>query len=142
MQWGGERLCEGQTFATDDGKAHFVAVAPREVEIPAGRFLLSTRRGKQFNSMVFKATDPLTGAGRDALFVSAGDAARLGIGEGDRVAVRSETGEVAARVRVSAIREGNVQMFWPEANQLIAGGSRDTASLVPDYNAVVTIDRA
>ena len=32
-----------------------------------GRFVLSTRRGKQFNSMVWKDVDPLTGAGRDAL---------------------------------------------------------------------------
>jgi molybdopterin-dependent oxidoreductase alpha subunit len=142
VQWGGERLCDGQVFPTDDGKAHFVGVAPRQVEIPAGRFLLSTRRGKQFNSMVFRTTDPLTGAGRDALFVSAADASRLGLGVGDRVAVRSETGEVAARVRISAIREGNVQMFWPEANPLIATGRRDAASLVPDYNAVVTITRA
>jgi molybdopterin-dependent oxidoreductase alpha subunit len=142
VQWGGERLCDGQVFPTGDGRAHFAPVTPREVEVPAGRFLLSTRRGKQFNSMVFKARDPLTGAGRDALFMSTADAARLGVADGDRVAVRSDTGEVTARVRISAIRDGDVQMFWPEANPLIAGGRRDAASLVPDYNAVVSVTRA
>ena len=54
VQWGGERLCDGWVFPTHDGKAHFQVVAPREAELPAGRFLLSTRRGKQFNSMVWK----------------------------------------------------------------------------------------
>jgi hypothetical protein len=33
-------------------------------------------------------------------------------------------------------------MFWPEANVLIAAGRRDSASGVPDYNAVVEISRA
>jgi molybdopterin-dependent oxidoreductase alpha subunit len=142
VQWGGERLCDGQVFPTDDGKAHFVAVAPHEVEVPAGRFLLSTRRGKQFNTMVFKSADPLTGAQRDALFISAADAGRLGVAEGERVAVRSDTGEVDARIHVSAIRDGNVQMFFPEANPLISTNKRDPVALVPDYNAVVTIVRA
>ena len=32
---------------------------------------MSTRRGKQFNSMVLAATDPLTGAGRDAVYIDA-----------------------------------------------------------------------
>ncbi len=40
------------SFPTHDAKAHFQVVAPRESELTPGRFLLSTRRGKQFNSMV------------------------------------------------------------------------------------------
>jgi predicted molibdopterin-dependent oxidoreductase YjgC len=139
VQWGGERLCDGWTFPTDDGKAHFTPIVPREVELPEGRFLLSTRRGKQFNSMVFKEDDPLTGARRDALFISGDDAAELGVRQGDAVRVRSETGEVRARVHIAPIRARNVQMFFPEANPLIAAGRRDPVALVPDYNATVTI---
>ena len=139
VQWGGERLCDGHVFPTDDGKARFVAVAPREVEIPAGRFLLSTRRGKQFNTMVFKQSDPLTGAGRDAVLMSAADAQRAGLRDGQRVVVRSEAGAVSGRVRIARIRDGNVQMFFPEANPLIAAGRRDPIALVPDYNAVVSV---
>ena len=89
--------------------------------------------------MVFKAADPLTGAHRDALFISAADAATLGLAEGQRVVVRSETGELEARARISPIRRGNVQMFFPEANVLIAAGRRDPVALVPDYNAVVEV---
>lgn len=139
VQWGGSRLCDGWRFETDDGKAHFVPVEPREFEVPDGRFLLSTRRGKQFNSLVWKEKDPLTGARRDHLFMNEVDAAALGLGEGDAVTVRSKAGELAARVKLAPIRPGNVQAFWPEANVLIAGGVRDAASDVPDYNAVVEI---
>ncbi|TMB73584.1 MAG: hypothetical protein E6J52_11390 [Chloroflexi bacterium] len=84
---------------------------------------------------------PLTGAARDAIFMSSEDAASLGVDEGDAVNVRSETGEVRARVHIMAIRPRNVQMFFPEANALIAAGRRDPIGLVPDYNAVVTITR-
>ncbi|MBI2170379.1 MAG: formate dehydrogenase, partial [Actinobacteria bacterium] len=139
VQWGGARLCDGWVFPTPDGRAHFVPVEPRGLDLPPGRFLLSTRRGKQFNSMVFKEKDPLTGAGRDALFMSADDAAALGLAEDATVVVRSETGEMAARVKLAPVRPGNVQAFWPEANVLLAGGRRDAASDVPDYNAVVEV---
>jgi molybdopterin-dependent oxidoreductase alpha subunit len=139
VQWGGERLCEGWEFATPDGKAHFSAVAPRDQRPPDGRFLLSTRRGKQFNSMVLKARDPLTGAGRDALFLAREDAERLGLGDGDPVTVRANGAELPARVALAAIRPGNVQMFFPECNPLIRAGRRDAASGVPDYNAVVEV---
>jgi anaerobic selenocysteine-containing dehydrogenase len=93
--------------------------------------------------MVWRDRDPLTGATRDAVFLSADDAKALGVAEGQPVVVRSETGAtVRARAHVAPIRAGNVQMFWPEANALIAAGRRDTVSGVPDYNAVVEISRA
>jgi molybdopterin-dependent oxidoreductase alpha subunit len=139
IQWGGERLCDGWTFPTDDGRAHFGVVEPREASLPDGRFLLSTRRGKQFNSMVLKERDPLTGAGRDTLFMAAEDLDRLGMVAGAAVVVRSQTGEVRAQLRPAKLRAGNVQMFFPEANAVIAAGQRDPVALVPDYNAVVEV---
>ncbi|MEJ7753134.1 MAG: molybdopterin-dependent oxidoreductase, partial [Candidatus Limnocylindrales bacterium] len=139
IQWGGARLCDGWVFPTPNGRANFVTVRPREVELPEGRFLLSTRRGKQFNSMVWRARDPLTGADRDALFMAPSDAKALGVGEGDAVLVRSDSGEVRGRIKLSTIRPGNLQMFFPEANPVIAGGSRDPVALVPDYNATVEV---
>ena len=71
--------------------------------------------------------------------MAAEDAERLGLSEGRPVRVRSETGEVAARVHVAPLRAGNVQMFFPECNQLIRPGVRDPDSQVPDYNAVVEV---
>jgi molybdopterin-dependent oxidoreductase alpha subunit len=143
FQWGGRHLCEGWRFPTPDGRAHFSDAMPSSSPLPAGRYHLSTRRGKQFNSMVWRDRDPLTGAARDALFLSADDARTLGVAEGQALVVRSETGAtVRARAHVAPIRAGNVQMFWPEANVLIAAGRRDVVSGVPDYNAVVEISRA
>jgi predicted molibdopterin-dependent oxidoreductase YjgC len=139
VQWGGERLCDGWHFPTPDGKARFVPVTPQEAALPPGRFRLSTRRGKQFNSMVWREVDPITGAGRDALFISSADAARVGVAQGDEVLVRSATGEVRARVTLAALRDGNVQMFFPEANPLLDPTRRDPVGLVPDYNAEVAI---
>jgi anaerobic selenocysteine-containing dehydrogenase len=92
--------------------------------------------------MVHAQRDPLTGAMRDALFMAADDAAARGYAEGDAVVVRSEHGELHARVHVSPLRPGNVQVFFPEGNVLLRVGKRDAESGVPDYNAVVTIERA
>jgi molybdopterin-dependent oxidoreductase alpha subunit len=139
VQWGGERLCDGWSFPTPDGKAHFASVAPRELDLPEGRFLLSTRRGKQFNTMVMREKDPLTGAARDAVFLSPEDASRLVLSDGSPVLVRSDDGELRGRAKVAPIRPGNVQVFFPEGNVLIKSGIHDPVSLIPDYNAVVEV---
>jgi molybdopterin-dependent oxidoreductase alpha subunit len=139
VQWGGTRLCENGAFPMPDGRARFTPVVARERDVPEGKFLLTTRRGKQFNSMVQAKRDPLTGATRDALFVAADDALHLGLRDGDAVVARSEHGEMPARIHVSPMRPGNVEAFFPEANVLLPGGRRDEASGVPDYNTIVEI---
>jgi predicted molibdopterin-dependent oxidoreductase YjgC len=140
VQWGGTRLAEGGIFPTPDGRARFTPVTPSVTDVPKGSFVLSTRRGKQFNTMVHEQIDPLTGAARDALFMADPDIAALGLRDGDRVVVRSAHGELRARLHVSPIRPGNVQVFFPEGNVLLGAGRRDPASGVPDYNAVVTVE--
>jgi molybdopterin-dependent oxidoreductase alpha subunit len=142
IQWGGTRLCEGGTFPTPNGRARFVAVAPSPIDVPAGSFVLSTRRGKQFNTMVHEQRDPLTGAERDALFMAPTDIDSLGLRDGDRVVIRSAHGEMHARLHASPLRPGNVQVFFPEGNVLLRAGRRDPVSGVPDYNAVVTVEAA
>src|SRR5690606_31073995 len=52
VQWGGRVLYADGPFATSDGLAHFAPVALRPRHRSAGTFAVSTRRGKQFNSMV------------------------------------------------------------------------------------------
>src|SRR5438094_2742456 len=96
FQWGGRLLCEGWRFPTPDGRARFSSVMPAPDSVPPGRFRLSTRRGKQFNSMVWRDRDPLTGAARDAVFLSAADAAAIGVSEGQAVVVRGESGATVA----------------------------------------------
>ena len=142
VQWGGTRLCENGAFPTPDGRGHFRAVQPPVTERPDGRFVLSTRRGKQFNTIVHEERDPLTGAMRDALLMAEPDAVRLGLAPGDPVVVRSDHGELRARVHHAPIRPGNVQVFFPEGNVLLAAGRRDPDSGVPDYNALVEVQPA
>lgn len=139
LQWGGPRLCEGGSFALPGGRARFHAVHPPELDIPEGRFHLSTRRGKQFNSMVQAQRDPLTGAFRDHVFMSEADARRLGLTDGDPVTLRSDVGEFRGRCRVSAMKERNLQVFWPEANPLIRRDVVEPRCGIPDFNAVVEV---
>ena len=104
--------------------------------------MVSTRRGKQFNSMVHADVDPLTGAGRDAVMMDPADAADLGVDAGDRVVLRSPTGTYDGAVTLVRLPARTLQVHWPEGNVLIAGGPdrREPQSKVPDYNAVVTVE--
>ena len=139
VQWGGRVLCRDGEFPTPDGQAGFQVSAPPEAQLPDGRFLMSTRRGKQFNSMVHRQRDPLTGAVRDDVLLSASDADELGVATGDPLLVRSEAGVFRGRAKVADIRPRNVQVHWPEAQPLLRRGVVDPACGVPDYNAVVEL---
>lgn len=139
IQWGGRILCRDGAFPTADGRARFAVTVPPEQSLEPGTFLLSTRRGKQFNSMVQRNRDPLTGARRDNVLISAEDAAVLGLRDGDPLLVRSEVGELRGRAKLVPIRPGNVQVHWPESQHLIRRGVRDPECGVPDFNAVVEI---
>jgi anaerobic selenocysteine-containing dehydrogenase len=72
------------------------------------------------------------------VFVAADDAARIGVDDGDPVVVRSDHGQLHGRVRISALRAGNVQVFFPEGNVLLPMGRRDESG-VPDYTAPVEV---
>ncbi|MGD0466957.1 MAG: FdhF/YdeP family oxidoreductase [Terriglobales bacterium] len=137
FQYGGRRLL-AEKFLTPDGKGHFTAVALPEERVPEGLFLLATRRGKQFNSMVLDRKDPLTGARRDDIIMSPEDAERLGLHNRDSINLRNELGELHGRVKIDRIKPGCLQAHWPEANVIIPAGRLDPSG-VPDYNAVVEL---
>jgi anaerobic selenocysteine-containing dehydrogenase len=141
IQWGGPRLGEDGSFATPDGKAHFSPVAPSERALPDGAFFVSTRRGRQFNSMVHADVDPLTGARRDDVLLAPEDARRLGIKDGDRIRLSRNGVSLEGRAKTAPIRPGNLQVHWPEGNALIAKSDRDPEAGVPDYNAVVRVEK-
>jgi len=140
VQWGGRILFADGRFNTPDGKAHFAAISAGRVSRPDGRFALSTRRGKQFNSMVQRRVDPLTGAERDEIFISADDLARLELREGAPVRLRSASGTFSGRLKQAPIKPGNLEVHWPEGNVLLSSSAIDPDSMEPDYNAMVTIE--
>ena len=114
----------GGVFPTPTGRGRFTVARARPAPTcPTGTFTVATRRGKQFNSMVFGEHDPLTGAGRDASTSTRADAAALGPRRGrsrhpalrDRRATRAGCGSPACPSR-------SLQVHWPEGNVLIAAG--------------------
>jgi predicted molibdopterin-dependent oxidoreductase YjgC len=142
VQWGGERLFADGRFATSDGKAHFSVVPLPDRSRGDGLFLVSTRRGKQFNSMVQRETDPLTGADRHDVLMSQKDALGLSLEEGASVRLISERGEFRGRVRIAPIKPGNLEAHWPEATSLLGEGGLDEVSGEPDYNALARVERS
>lgn len=141
MQWGGERLFADGRFHTPDGKARFSVVELADRARPVGSFRVSTRRGKQFNSMVQHARDPLTGARREDVLVSAEDAVRLGLVDGDPIRLTSGTGTFVGRAFIDDIKPGNLEVHWPEGNVLLSREEVDRVSREPDYNAIVSLER-
>jgi molybdopterin-dependent oxidoreductase alpha subunit len=141
FQWGGERLCGDRQFPTSDGKAHFCAVEPPAgIDADESRFLLATRRVKQFNSMIQQENDHLTGADRDHIFISADDAGRLSLRADQPIRLHNKHGEFHGRVFIAEVAHGTLQAHWPEVNPLIAAGVIDREGGVPDYNAWVSIE--
>ncbi|HKS38609.1 MAG TPA: FdhF/YdeP family oxidoreductase [Verrucomicrobiae bacterium] len=153
IQYGGAHLCAEWKFPTPDGKAHFRAVPLPESSGPASEvvgpggtpqhrheFRVSTRRGKQFNSLVYAEVDPLNGAPRDAVLMNPDDAAVLHLVQNDRVVLRNDLGSFAGRVFIAPMARGNLQIHWPEGNVIIRRGVTDPSGGVPDYNARVRVE--
>ncbi|MGV3524018.1 MAG: FdhF/YdeP family oxidoreductase [Candidatus Sericytochromatia bacterium] len=138
FQWGGRRL-GSETFRTASGKAAFAVLHPPEIHLEPGTYRLSTRRGKQFNSMVQKPRDPLTGAQRLDILIAPSDLEPLGLREGDDLELVSEHGRFTGRAKLAQIVPGNLQGHWPEVNVLLPPDQRSRPSGVPDYNVTVTL---
>jgi molybdopterin-dependent oxidoreductase alpha subunit len=138
FQWGGPLLCPDGECPLPGGKARLQPVKPPETQVPAGKLRLATRRGKQFNSMVQAARDPLNDARREDVLMASEDGERLGISDGDPIVLENEHGRFEGRARFAPILPGNLQAHWPEVNGLIPEDRLDPLGLVPDYNALVT----
>jgi anaerobic selenocysteine-containing dehydrogenase len=142
IQWGGPRLFgAGQFNGLPKGRALFSVLSPPDRRAVEGKFYLATRRGNQFNSMTFGAMDRLIGSrSRSTIFISSDDAERLNLEEGERVVVRSDTGEMNGIIQIAPVKSGTLQAYWPEANILIPRRT-DPISGEPDYNVEVALEK-
>jgi predicted molibdopterin-dependent oxidoreductase YjgC len=141
FQYGGPHLCADGQFPTTDGRGHFRNVAIPPLHRQLGEFHVSTRRGKQFNTLIYAEIDPLNNAPRDAILMSSEDAARLHVVTGDRIALVNTLGRYEGRVHCAPIAPGNLQVHWPEGNNIIRKGVVDAHGGVPDYNAHVRVEK-
>jgi anaerobic selenocysteine-containing dehydrogenase len=91
---------------------------------------------------VWKAVDPLTGAGREAIYIDESDARALGLAEGAPVRLTSEHGSMDGPLKVVRLPARTLQVHWPEGNVLLGAGPdhREPRSNVPDYNAIVSVE--
>lgn len=137
VQWGGARLFADGFTRMPGGRARFTPVPVPRIEIPPDMFHLTTRRGKQFNSMAHGSRDFLMGArSRDEVLIHPDDAERLGLSDGDPVRLWNDTGSWIGRARLAPMKQRHLQTYWPETNVLIPRRF-DPVSGEPDYNAFV-----
>jgi molybdopterin-dependent oxidoreductase alpha subunit len=142
IQYGGATLLEGGVCpGLPGGRAVFTPLRPPASRTPAGSFYLATRRGRQFNSIVWDDEDPLTGSRRrDEVFISAPDARAHSLREGDPIRLVNEMGTFSGTAKIAPVQPGTLQAYWPEVNHLIAR-RLDPSSHEPDYNTTVRIER-
>jgi molybdopterin-dependent oxidoreductase alpha subunit len=147
----GERVGKGREHRTSNIEHRTLKAASphpsppgeeRENGIGSREFVVSTRRGKQFNSLVYAEVDPINGAGRDAILMNEEDAGDLHLMHEDRVLLVNDLGKFAGRVFLAPIARGNLQIHWPEGNVIVRRGVTDPAGGVPDYNARVRVEKA
>jgi anaerobic selenocysteine-containing dehydrogenase len=160
IQYGGPHLCANFKFATPDGKAHFRPVPlPENGMHEVGRgvptapllgtggrngstlFKVSTRRGKQFNSLIYAEIDPINGAPRDAVLMNPDDASNLHLIQNDHIVLTNDHGRYEGRVFLAPIARGNLQIHWPEGNVIIRRGVIEPSGGVPDYNAKAKVEK-
>ncbi|WP_028612773.1 FdhF/YdeP family oxidoreductase [Paenibacillus harenae] len=142
FQWGGAWLCEGGECPTADGKGNLLAIELPELRKPEGHFYATTKRGKQFNSMIYGEKDAFNAAGRYDVLMNGRDAAELRLDEGDAVVVYNRTGAFHGRVKCEDMARGNIEVYWPEGNSLFAKGVYEPEAGIPEYNATVVVERA
>ncbi|MGQ4667921.1 FdhF/YdeP family oxidoreductase [Metabacillus halosaccharovorans] len=142
FQWGGAWLCEGGVCPTSDGKGNLISVEIPELGKKEGQFVVTSRRGKQFNSMVYKETDPFNGADRYDVLMNAEDAKQLSIAEGEGIVVYNGFGVFQGRAKFVDIARGNLEVHFPEGNFLLPRGRYEKFAGIPDYNITVTVEKA
>jgi molybdopterin-dependent oxidoreductase alpha subunit len=142
FQWGGAWLCEEGICPTPDGKGNLIPVKIPGMNKRAGQFLLTTRRGKQFNSMVFDEIDPINDAGRYDVLIHREDAKEHSIADGEGVVVYNGFGVFQGRAKYADITRGNLGVYFPEGNFLLPKGRYEKYAGIPDYNIAVSLEKA
>ncbi|WP_274365970.1 FdhF/YdeP family oxidoreductase [Paenibacillus thermotolerans] len=142
FQWGGAWLCEDGECPTADGRGNLIPVELPELRKPEGHFYVTTRRGKQFNSMIYSEKDPFNNADRYDVLIHREDAQELGIADGEAVVVYNRYGSFHGRAKYAETRRGNLSVYWPEGNVLIPKGVYERYAGIPEYNTAVIVEKA
>lgn len=140
------RLLHTPRFHTADGRAAFVVHQGVSADRCSSEFpfqLMSVRSEGQFNSIIYEESDSYRGTtDRWVVMMAEGDMQALGVVVGDRVNLRSASGEMrGVLVHGFDLPQGNLMVYYPEANCLI-GRETDPRSKTPAFKSVpVNIER-
>ncbi len=125
-------------FPLPEGRARFFPVATPVDDLADDELRLMTIRSEgQFNTVVYEEHDRYRNQpSRDVILMHPDDIGRLGLRDGQRVAVASEAATMRG-IRVAAydIARGCAAMYYPEANALVTT-SVDPKSGTPAYKNV------
>lgn len=132
-------------FETESGKAVFMAHPLTRIEVPPGRYLLTTLRSHdQFNTTIYAEDDRYRGIynGRRVLFMNEADVAAAGLMQGQLVDITShyDGRERHARTFMIApysIPRGCVATYYPEGNVLVPLESTADQSNCPTSKSVI-----
>jgi len=142
FQWGGAWLCEGGVCPTADGRGRLLPIALPETRRDEGRYFVTTRRGKQFNSMIYGDKDPFNDADRHDVLIHPSDAAAHGLADGDEIVLHNRHGVFHGRAKLADTRPGNLAVYWPEGNALLPKGVYEPYAGIPEYNTTVVLEKA
>ncbi|WP_227939636.1 FdhF/YdeP family oxidoreductase [Alkalihalobacillus deserti] len=142
FQWGGAWLCEDGICPTPDGKGNLIPVDIPDLNKVDGDFYITTRRGKQFNSMVYSEHDSFNGSDRYDVLMNEEDAKELSITERELVVVYNQHGVFTGKARFVDIAKGNLEVHFPEGNFLLPKGVYEKFSKIPSYNVAVKVEKA
>ena len=130
------RIHHRPVFGTPDGLIKFKFHAPSKKG--DGVFKLTTVRSEgQFNSIIYHEYDSYRGqTRRDVVMMNKDDMNSLGIAEGQRVSLTTQTGRLNNLIaRPYDIRRGNLMTYYPEANVLVPKQT-DDRSFTPGFKSV------
>lgn len=133
------RIKHRPEFATASGKARFVVPTGNSGLDPSPRpFTLMTLRSEgQFNSIIYEEKDSYRSVShRWTVLINQQDALELGVTEGDKVDLESDSGRMAAvEIKLASIPKGCVAAYYPEAN-VLSSRRTDPRSHTPEFKSV------
>ncbi|WP_168121197.1 FdhF/YdeP family oxidoreductase [Paenibacillus sp. HB172176] len=142
FQWGGAWLCEDGICPTEDGRGRLLSIELPERRGLEGQFRITTRRGKQFNSMIYSDRDPFNDARRDDILLHPEDAAKLKVDDGEFIVIFNKHGMLRGKAKYANVKPGNIEVHWPEGNALIPKGIYEPYAAIPEYQATALVEKA
>jgi molybdopterin-dependent oxidoreductase alpha subunit len=131
------RIYHQPKFNTENGKANLAILEAPDARPQINTFNLTTFRSEgQFNTIVYEDEDIYRGVmHRLVVFMNRADIVANNLNGGEWVWLQSETDKIQVQLVEAPIRQGNVAMYYPEANAIVPA-KVDPHSKTPSFKRV------